>query len=166
MKQHELEKLAAEVGRLLLANGQRLATAESCTGGWLAQCVTAVAGSSQWFDCGLVTYSNEAKIDLLGVDVGVLAAHGAVSEPVAAAMALGALRRSRADWAVATTGIAGPGGGSPAKPVGTVCFAWAGPQGRLETVTRQLSGERAEVRAQAVACALNGLLSRCGSLLA
>jgi nicotinamide-nucleotide amidase len=121
----ELEKLAERLGQRLLERGECLAAAESCTGGWLAQSVTAIAGSSAWFDRGFVTYSNAAKIDMLGVPENTLNRHGAVSEAVARAMAQGALAHSRADWTVAITGIAGPGGGSPEKPVGTVCFAWA-----------------------------------------
>lgn len=166
MQQAELETLASALGEQLRGSGQRLSCAESCTGGWLAQCVTAVAGSSQWFDCGFVTYSNAAKIDLLGVDAERLARHGAVSEAVAAEMAQGALRRSRADWAVATTGIAGPDGGSPQKPVGTVCFAWVGRLEPLAVATAHFSGARPEVRAQAVAFALRGLLERCAILRA
>ncbi|WP_313953159.1 CinA family protein [Accumulibacter sp.] len=158
--QQSLEALAAEVGHLLLANGERLATAESCTGGWVGQCLTAIAGSSGWFDCGFVTYSNTAKIEILGVGADTLSAQGAVSEATAGAMALGALRRSRADWAVAITGIAGPAGGSPGRPVGTVCFAWAGPEGRLETDSQHFQGDREAVRAQSVAYALAGVLQR------
>lgn len=166
MDQHALEALAAEAGALLRGNGQRLATAESCTGGWVAMCLTAIAGSSDWFERGFVTYSNDAKREMLGVDAGTLAAHGAVSEATALAMAAGALHHSRADWALAVTGIAGPTGGSPEKPVGTVCFAWAGPDGRLDAETRRFAGERADVRAQSVAHALRGLLARAGTLAA
>lgn len=161
--QTALEELAAAVGRLLLASGERLATAESCTGGWLGQCITAVAGSSRWYDRGFITYSNEAKSELLGVSPGILAAHGAMSEATAAAMAVGALAHSRAAWALAITGIAGPTGGSPDRPVGTVCFAWAGPDEQLSTATRRFAGQREAVRAQSVAHALAGLLERAGS---
>jgi nicotinamide-nucleotide amidase len=119
------ETLAADLGRRLLARGWRVTTAESCTGGLVAGAITAIAGSSDWFDRGFVTYSNAAKRELLGVPEAVLAAHGAVSEPCAVAMAEGALVRSGAMLAVAVTGIAGPSGGSEEKPVGTVCFAWA-----------------------------------------
>ncbi len=160
MNQSALEALAAATGDLLRGNGQRLATAESCTGGWAAMCLTAIAGSSDWFERGFVTYSNDAKREMLGVDAGTLAAHGAVSEATALAMAAGALRHSRADWALAVTGIAGPAGGSPEKPVGTVCFAWAGPDGRIDAETRRFAGDRAAVRAQSVAHALRGLLDR------
>ena len=156
----QLEALAAKVGALLCINGQKLATAESCTGGWVAQCLTAVAGSSDWFERGFVTYSNEAKSEMLGVEAETLLAHGAVSEATAAAMAAGALRHSRADWALAVTGIAGPGGGSKDKPVGMVCFGWAAFDGRVDTQTRHFTGDREQVRAQSVAHALQGVLER------
>ena len=166
MKQQELETLAAQVAALLLANGQQLATAESCTGGWVAQCLTAIAGSSDWFERGFVTYSNAAKQEMLGVSAETLATHGAVSEATAAAMASGALHHSRADWALAITGIAGPSGGNPDKPVGTVCFAWAGPDGRLAVETCHFPGNRAEVRGQSVKHALASLLQHAASLSA
>jgi len=166
MNQQRLETLAAQVGALLLANGQKLATAESCTGGWVSHCLTAVAGSSEWFERGFVTYSNEAKHEMLGVEPDTLLAHGAVSEATAAAMAVGALRHSHADWALAITGVAGPSGGSPDKPVGTVCFAWAEAEGRLDSQTCHFKGAREEVRAQSVARALNGLLERATNLSA
>ncbi|UCV18694.1 CinA family protein [Ferribacterium limneticum] len=156
----ELEKLAESLGRLLIERGEWLAAAESCTGGWLAQSVTAIAGSSTWFDRGFVTYSNAAKVDMLGVPESVLERHGAVSEAVARAMAQGVLAHSRADWSVAITGIAGPGGGSPDKPVGTVCFAWAGKDAGCEAQTCLFSGDRAAVREQSVRHALNGLIER------
>ncbi|HEX6735770.1 MAG TPA: nicotinamide-nucleotide amidase [Azonexus sp.] len=155
-----LDTLAAELGAALLARGEWLAAAESCTGGWLAQSVTAIAGSSAWFDRGFVTYSNAAKTDMLGVPETTLERHGAVSEATARAMAQGALRHSRADWSVAITGIAGPSGGSPEKPVGTVCFAWAAQDGGCEAQTCQFSGDRAAVREQSVRHALQGLLQR------
>ena len=158
--QHRLEALAARLGTLLSSEQLKLVTAESCTGGWVAQCLTAIAGSSAWFDRGCVTYSNEAKQELLGVPPDMLAEHGAVSQPVAVAMAEGALRNSRADWAVAITGIAGPTGGSPQKPVGTVCFAWGGRDGRIVTSTRHFPGSREDVRAQSVEHALSGLIER------
>ena len=164
--QTALEALAADVGVLLLANGQRLATAESCTGGWVAQCLTAIAGSSDWFERGFVTYSNDAKQEMLGVARETLDRHGAVSVATAQAMAQGALRRSRADWSVAITGIAGPTGGSPDKPVGTVCFGWAGPDGFTPTELCHLAGSRAEVRAQSVAYALHGVLQHAAILRA
>ncbi|MCL2344639.1 MAG: nicotinamide-nucleotide amidase [Desulfobulbus sp.] len=156
----DLQTLAAELGATLAARGEWLAAAESCTGGWLAQAVTAIAGSSAWFDRGFVTYSNAAKTDMLGVPEATLARHGAVSEATARAMAQGALAHSRADWAVAITGIAGPGGGSPDKPVGTVCFAWAAKDGGCAAQTRHFAGDRAAVREQSVRHALLGLRQR------
>jgi nicotinamide-nucleotide amidase len=161
----ELEKLAERVGRLLLERGEWLAVAESCTGGWLAQSVTAIAGSSAWFDRGFVTYSNAAKLDMLGVPESTLERHGAVSEAVARAMAQGVLARSHADWSVSITGIAGPSGGSPEKPVGTVCFAWARKDGGCEAQSCHFSGDRAAVREQSVRFALDGLIDRLGSAL-
>ena len=158
--QHRLEALAARLGTLRSSEQLKLVTAESCTGGWVAQCLTAIAGSSAWFDRGFVTYSNEAKQEMLGVPPDMLAEHGAVSQPVAVAMAEGALRNSRADWAVAITGIAGPTGGSPQKPVGTVCFAWGCRDGRIVTSTRHFPGSREDVRAQSVEHALSGLIER------
>ena len=157
---NELEILSERLGSALLARGEWLGVAESCTGGWLAQSVTAIAGSSTWFDRGFVTYSNAAKIDMLDVPETTLERHGAVSEATARAMAQGVLRHSRADWAVAITGVAGPSGGSPEKPVGTVCFAWAQKDGGCEAQVCQFTGERAAVREQSVRHALNGLLKR------
>ena len=143
----------------LKKKGQSLVTAESCTGGWVAQAMTAVAGSSEWFERGYVTYSNAAKRESLGVPKQTLARHGAVSEQTARAMARGALKRSRGSIALAITGIAGPGGGAPGKPVGTVCFAWArGRETRSET--RRFRGGRSRVRRQSVIHALRGVL-RC-----
>ena len=157
---NELEMLSARLGQALLARGEWLAAAESCTGGWLAQSVTAIAGSSGWFERGFVTYSNAAKVDMLGVPETTLERHGAVSEATARAMAQGALAHSRADWSVAITGIAGPGGGTPDKPVGTVCFAWAGQAAGCEAQTCLFAGDRAAVREQSVRHALHGLLDR------
>ncbi len=158
--QQTLEQLALSVGEKLLVKGCSLVTAESCTGGWVAQCLTSVAGSSEWFDCGFVTYSNASKQQMLGVPEAVLIAQGAVSEAVAARMAEGALKHSAADWAVSITGIAGPGGGSVEKPVGTVCFGWAHRDGMSETETCFLSGGRTEIRFQAALHVLHGLLAR------
>ena len=155
-----LENLAHELGAALLARGEWLTAAESCTGGWLAQSVTAIAGSSAWFERGFVTYSNAAKVEMLGVPKTTLERHGAVSEATARAMAQGALAHSRADWSVAITGIAGPAGGSAEKPVGTVCFAWAWQAGGCEAQTCHFTGDRAAVREQAVRQALAGLLGR------
>ena len=166
MIQQDLEILAGQVGSLLQANGQKLATAESCTGGWVAQCLTAIAGSSNWFERGFVTYSNEAKQEMLGIDAQALLTLGAVSEATAGAMAIGALRHRRADWALSITGIAGPSGGSADKPVGMVCFGWAGPDSLTEVETRIFSGNREAVRSQSVAHALGGLLKRASALTA
>ncbi len=153
-----LSVLAARVGVTLKARGQMLAAAESCTGGWVAQSLTAIAGSSDWFERGFVTYSNAAKQEMLGVSAATLAAHGAVSEQTAREMAQGALAHSRAQLALAITGVAGPGGGTKEKPVGTVCFAWADAGGVLGTQTRHFEGDRESVRRQSVAFALQTLL--------
>ena len=147
----------------LRSRGWMLATAESCTGGGIAHAITAIAGSSDVLDRGFVSYSNDAKTDMLGVDAATLGRHGAVSEAVALAMADGALRASRADVAVAVTGIAGPGGGTAQKPVGTVCFAWATLAGDRKALTAHLDGDRAAVRAQSVAIALDGLVALAGT---
>lgn len=156
----ELEMLAERLGRELLNRGEWLVTAESCTGGWVAQTVTAIAGSSAWFDRGFVTYSNDAKVDMLGVPETTLARHGAVSEQTARAMAQGALKHSRGHWSVAITGIAGPSGGTPEKPVGMVCLAWAQRDGGCEALTCHFAGNRAEIREQAARIALSGALKR------
>lgn len=150
----------AALADLLLLRGEWLAVAESCTGGWLAQELTALAGSSQWFERGLVTYSNAAKRELLGVPEATLSAHGAVSEATVRAMALGVLARAPVDWSVAISGVAGPAGGSPEKPVGTVCFAWAGKATGCDVQTCHFAGDREAVRRQAVLQALRGLLAR------
>ncbi|MFO1397177.1 MAG: nicotinamide-nucleotide amidohydrolase family protein [Burkholderiales bacterium] len=152
-------RLAQAVGDALRERGWTAATAESCTGGLVAGAITGVAGSSAWFERGFVTYSNEAKQEALGVPAATLAAHGAVSEATAQAMAEGALLHSRADVAVAVTGIAGPGGATPSKPVGTVCFAWAARGGATRSETRHFAGDRAAVRAAAVEAALQGLVA-------
>mgnify|MGYP000515278397 CR=1 FL=1 len=159
----ELETLAEKIGHELLNRGEWLALAESCTGGWVAQTLTAIAGSSTWFDRGFVTYSNAAKIDMLGVPETTLERHGAVSEATARAMAQGALTHSQADWTLGITGIAGPGGGAPGKPVGMVCFAWASKEGGCEAQTCRFTGDRAAVREQSVRHALQGLLERISS---
>ena len=148
-----------ELAAALLARGWLLATAESCTGGLVAAACTDLAGSSEWFERGFVTYSNEAKTDLLDVAPALIEAQGAVSEVVARAMAFGAVRRSRARVSVAVTGIAGPSGGSPDKPVGTVWFGYM-VDGHLTSETRRFAGDRAAVRRATVAHALNGLLLR------
>lgn len=154
----ELLQMAHTIGQKLHAKGWMLATAESCTGGWVAQVITAIPGSSAWFDRGFVTYSNRAKQEMLGVNTTTLEMHGAVSEDTVKEMATGALARSAAQISVALSGIAGPGGGSKQKPVGTVCIGWAiGDAAPLSTTCR-LSGDREEIRSRAVAAALRGLI--------
>lgn len=152
------EDLAAIAGRLLKAKGEKLVTAESCTGGGVAAAVTAISGSSEWFDRGFVTYSNEAKIEMLKVAAATLAAHGAVSEEVAREMALGALAASPGTVSVSVTGVAGPTGGTRAKPVGMVCFAWArSGEAVPRSETRRFAGDRDSVRRQSVIRALQGV---------
>ena len=153
-----LETRALALGPLLVRKRRMLATAESCTGGWIAQTVTAIAGSSQWFDRGFVTYSNQAKMDMLGVAEQTLNAHGAVSAETAAEMAAGACTRAAVELAVAVTGVAGPGGGSAEKPVGTVWFGWCLDGGSPVTRRHCFDGDRESVRRQTVAVALDGLL--------
>lgn len=150
------------VAARLQAGGWMLATAESCTGGLIAAACTDLAGSSAWFERGFVTYSNAAKTELLGVPADLIATHGAVSEPVARAMAAGALRHARAQVAVAVTGVAGPGGGSAEKPVGTVWFGFALPGGAVQAECRRFDGDRAAVRAATVAHAQGRLLALLG----
>jgi nicotinamide-nucleotide amidase len=152
-----MDALAQKLGERLKTAGAKLVTAESCTGGWAAQVVTSVAGSSDWFERGFVTYSNDAKRELLGVREETLKKHGAVSEETAREMAQGALDRGRGTVALAVTGVAGPGGGSAAKPVGTVCFAWASARS-VRSETQQFSGDRESVRRQSVIRALEGVL--------
>ena len=154
-----MKNLAQKVGETLLEKGMKLATAESCTGGWVAQAVTAVPGSSGWFDCGFVSYSNRAKQKMLGVEKDVLEQHGAVSEPVVAQMAEGALRNSEANIAVAISGIAGPDGGTEDRPVGTVWMAWAIEGHPTVTCLSFFNGDRDEVRQQAVEQALEGVMA-------
>jgi len=158
MPSDTLTTLATLVGARLRAKGMMLATAESCTGGWVAQAVTAIGGSSEWFERGFVTYSDAAKQEMLGVSARTLAAHGAVSEQTAREMAVGALAHSRAQVALAVTGIAGPTGGSPEKPLGMVCFAWALNGGAVSALTRRFHGDRDSVRRQSVIAALQGVL--------
>ena len=155
----EIANLCAELAQLLLERGWMLATAESCTGGQISGTCTDLAGSSQWFERGFVTYSNEAKSESLGVDPALIAAHGAVSEVVARAMAFGAIRHSHAQVSVAVTGIAGPTGGSKDKPVGTVWFGFM-VDGRLTSEMLRFDGDRAAVRRATVDHALDGLLLR------
>ncbi len=156
----QLETLSRLVGDHLQSRGWRLATAESCTGGWVAEVVTATAGSSHWFDSGFITYSNDAKVALLGVSPMTLARHGAVSENTTASMVKGTLERTEADVALSISGIAGPGGGSADKPVGTVCFGWARTSEAPQTATCHFDGDRESVRRQAVIFALEELLRR------
>jgi len=158
----ELRMLAERLAERMRSEGKFVATAESCTGGWIAKALTDLPGSSDWFSYGIVSYSNAAKQDLLGVSPVTLVNHGAVSEAVVREMAEGAIKRGGADVAVAVSGVAGPSGGSPDKPVGTVWFAWA----RLDRAglrshaeRRQFDGDREAVRRQTVAAALEGLLS-------
>lgn len=153
-----LNQLAIKTGNRLREERLMLATAESCTGGMVASAITDISGSSQWFERGFVTYSNQAKTEMIGVPAELIERHGAVSEPVARAMAEGALRNSRAQVSLAITGVAGPGGGTPDKPVGMVCFAWSN---RLATrvETQHFKGDRAQVRAQAAEHALRGLMA-------
>lgn len=146
---------------LMLKNNFFMATAESCTGGMIAAACTDLAGSSAWFERGFVTYSNAAKTELLGVDAALIAQHGAVSEPVARAMAFGAIRHSQAQVSVAVTGVAGPSGGTFEKPVGTVWFGFS-VGGMLTSEVMRLDGGRAEVRAATVSHAIKGLISRLG----
>jgi nicotinamide-nucleotide amidase len=154
---NDMIDLAAQAGRALEGKGLLLVTAESCTGGGVAQAITEVAGSTGWFDCGFVTYSNPSKAELLDVPPALMAQFGSVSEEVAAAMAKGALDNSHADVALSTTGIAGPTGAVPGKPVGTVCFGWA--KGDITHTERLVfAGDRQAVREQTVAHALRGLL--------
>jgi nicotinamide-nucleotide amidase len=149
--------LCAQLAHALGARGWSLATAESCTGGMIAAACTDLSGSSAWFERGYVTYSNAAKTECLGVDTALIAEHGAVSEPVVRAMAAGAVARSRADVSVAVTGVAGPTGGSAAKPVGMVWFGWSA-GGTVWTDVQFFAGDRAAVRAATVEHALRGLL--------
>jgi nicotinamide-nucleotide amidase len=160
MSDDTLHSLAQQLGEALRVRGLIMVTAESCTGGWVSEAITSVAGSSDWFDRGFVTYSNRAKREMLGVRPDTLAQYGAVSEVTVAEMVEGALRASGADLALAVTGIAGPTGAVPGKPVGTVCFGWRMPGAEPVTETKLLFGDRAAIRRQAVILALEGLLSR------
>ena len=153
----DINELAAQVGRALQDKELLLATAESCTGGGVSQAITEIAGSTGWFDCGFVCYSNASKTELLEVPAALIALFGSVSEEVAAAMAQGALANSNAHLAVSTTGIAGPTGAVPGKPVGTVCFGWANGD-TVHTERLVFSGDRHAVREQTVIHALQGLL--------
>ncbi len=157
MSQDACGVMAARVGKLLVTHNMMLVTAESCTGGGLSQAITSIPGSSEWFERGYVTYSNEAKQELSDVGAETLERYGAVSEEVVSEMAEGALRHSRAHISVAVTGIAGPEGGVPDKPVGTVWLAWAVHDGQTRAARLQFSGDRGAIRRQAVMAALQGL---------
>ena len=154
-----LDAMAHALGNLLSEYELKIATAESCTGGWVSQAITSVAGSSQWFDRGFVTYSNEAKREMLSVRVHTLRKHGAVSEKVVQEMALGAVKKSNASFSVAISGIAGPDGGTEDKPVGTVWFAWAYGTD-VESSMMVFPGDRQQVRLGAATIALQGLVAR------
>ena len=160
----ELITLADHLGHDLKQAGRSVATAESCTGGWLGTVLTSIPGSSLWYERGFICYSNMAKREMLGVKTETLTRHGAVSEPTACAMAEGALAHSHADLTVAITGIAGPAGGTLEKPVGTVCFAWAARKQPTQTRTQRFSGDRETVRRQAVKAALEGVRTLLASL--
>ena len=153
----DLTQLATQIGTRLAEKNLLLATAESCTGGGVAEAVTEISGSSVWFECGFITYSNSSKSELLGISPALIAQHGSVSEEIAAAMAEGALANCEAHVAVSTTGIAGPLGAVPGKPVGTICFAWS-MNGKTHTERVLFSGDRKSVRHQSVIHALRGLL--------
>jgi nicotinamide-nucleotide amidase len=154
----ELFQLAEQVGHLLKQKGWVLTTAESCTGGWVGQMITAVPGSSAWYDRGFITYTNLSKQEMLGVSAATLDTFGAVSEETVKEMAQGALRHSHAQISVSLSGIAGPGGGTRKKPVGTVCIGWATDEVNLTSTTCRLDGDREEIRSRAVASALRGLI--------
>jgi nicotinamide-nucleotide amidase len=155
----ELYALSAKVGDALKSHGVMMAAAESCTGGWIGQAVTMVPGSSKWFDRGFVTYTNDAKQEMLGVSASTLKDFGAVSEQTVREMVAGALSRSKARVAVAVSGIAGPDGGTTAKPVGTVLLAWGTKGGATHALSVHFSGDRDAVRRQTVFAALEGLLA-------
>lgn len=156
----DLVELSAAIGAVCLARKLTIATAESCTGGWAAQVITHTPGSSTWFDRGFITYTNAAKADMLGVPMNTIETFGAVSLETATAMAVGALQYSNALISLSITGIAGPTGGSPDKPIGTVCFGWSGKNAAPSCERRLFSGDRENIRRQSVLHALSGLLDR------
>jgi nicotinamide-nucleotide amidase len=156
----DLEALAVEVGERLKAKGMKIATAESCTGGWVGEVLTAIAGSSDYYERGFITYSNRSKQEMLNVPGETLDKHGAVSEETVRAMAAGAVASSQADVALSISGVAGPGGGSARNPVGTVCFGWALKGSAAQSARRQFQGDREAVRRQSVIFALQGVLER------
>lgn len=157
--EHTLQDTIHRLGSKLKQQKETLATAESCTGGWVGEAITSVPGTSHWYDRGFITYSNAAKREMLGVSTDTLARFGAVSEQTARAMVEGALRNSQARYALSTTGIAGPEGGTPDKPVGYVCFAWAGHNKETVSECLRFDGDRQQVRLQAVHHALEGIAS-------
>lgn len=161
-EERALNNLAVDLGARLRAMARSVATVESCTGGGVARMITSVPGSSQWFERGFVTYGNGAKVEMVGVARELIESHGAVSVEVAAAMAGGGIRFSEADYAVSVTGVAGPDGGSEEKPVGTVCFAWAGLDRETLSERVHFDGDRHDIREQSVARALAGLLELLG----
>ena len=158
MSDQRLFALAENVGKALKARALTLVSAESCTGGWIGEAVTMVPGSSDWFERGFITYTNIAKHEMLGVRLETLQRHGAVSEQTVREMVTGALAHSHGQVAVAVSGVAGPGGGTPDKPVGMVCIAWAIRNGETSAETRRFAGDREAVRRQSVECALAGVL--------
>ncbi|HFC54231.1 MAG TPA: nicotinamide-nucleotide amidase [Gammaproteobacteria bacterium] len=157
-----VQQLACQLGERLLQRRAMLVTAESCTGGWIAKVITDIPGSSRWFERGFVTYTNVAKREMLGVSEEVLESYGAVSEQTVQQMASGALAHSHAQLSVAVSGIAGPGGAVPGKPVGTVWFAWADSRGWMESHREHFTGDREAVRQGAVWVALEGLRDAAG----
>ena len=160
----DVQKLVLTTADLLLHKNKKLVTIESCTGGWIAQTLTSLPGSSDWFERGFVTYSNESKNELVGVNRQTLNTHGAVSSQVALEMAVGGLKRSRADIAVSVTGIAGPDGGSPQKPLGTVWIGWADSSGKATSEHFLFSGDRQAVREASVRAAIEGVCNLVNSI--
>ena len=158
MTEPDIQQTALELSKVLLKKNICLSSAESCTGGWIAKIATDIDGSSQWFDCSIVTYSNQSKINLLGVSSKTLDDYGAVSQPVVKEMVLGLLDRSNVGIGVSVSGIAGPGGGAVSKPVGTVWIAWATPGHMVEAIKYQFDGDREQVRLQAVDAAMKGVI--------
>jgi nicotinamide-nucleotide amidase len=156
---HDLHEITQELARVLIKNNWHLSTAESCTGGMVAASITELAGSSEWFERGYVTYSNQSKSEDIDVSQNLIEQHGAVSDQVARAMALGAKQNSGSDLSISITGIAGPTGGSPEKPIGTVCFAWALANDQIVSETKHFEGNRQQIRQQACDFSLRKLLS-------
>lgn len=155
----KLQQLAKQTGKLLAQQGLMLVSAESCTGGWLGQTITTIPGSSKWYERGFITYSNISKQEMLGIDSDTLEQYGAVSEQTAKEMVAGAISRSHAQVGVSITGIAGPDGGTTAKPVGMICFGWALKDGLARNEIHHLNGDREMIRSQAVAIALQGVIA-------